>query len=175
MTEFIAWLSRIFSSWRPWIVVPPWEIAVRVRLGKNAVALPPGPHFRIPFIDVLVCVNTRLRITTCPPVTLGKPNGRVAVRKASAGYTIVDPVAALLYYNTTDSAVDSMLQAEVAKMTTAEDCLNSMRETFGSHGIRIEFVRFVEDAEMRAFRLLSSDWSVNGNGLGQQSGARHEF
>ena len=175
MSEFIAWLSRLFSSWRPWIVVPPWEIAVRVRLGKSAVALGPGPHFRLPLIDAIVCVNTRLRITTCPAVTLGKMNGRVTVRKASAGYTIEDPVAALCRYNTADGAVDSMLQAEVAKMSTVEDCLRSMRETFGPHGIRIEFVRFVEDAEARAFRLMQADWGVSSNGLGQQSAGRHEF
>lgn len=175
MSEFIAWLSRVFSSWRPWIVVPPWEIAVRVRLGKNAVALGPGPHFRLPLVDVVVCVNTRLRITTCPPVTHGTSNGRVLVRKASAGYTIDDPLAALSRYNSADGAVDSMLQAEVAKLTTAEECLASMRETFGTHGIRVEFVRFVDDAEVRAFRLMQADWGVSSNGLGQQSPSRQEF
>jgi hypothetical protein len=68
-----------------------------------------------------------------------------------------------------------MLQAEVAKITSADECLESMRQTFGPHGISVEFVRFVDDAEVRAFRLMQADWGVSSNGLGQQSAGRQEF
>jgi hypothetical protein len=97
------------------------------------------------------------------------------VRKASAGYFIEDPIAALFRYNAADSALESMLQAEVAKLTSADDCLVAMRAEFQPHGIRVEFVRFVEDAEVRVFRLIQSDWNVSSNGLGQHSAARQEF
>lgn len=50
MQQFIAWLSGVLNSWKFWIVIAPWEVGVRIRLGRKAVALGPGLHLRIPWV-----------------------------------------------------------------------------------------------------------------------------
>lgn len=176
MAEFIAWLSRFFSSWKVWIVVPPWEIAVRVRLGRSAVALHPGPHLRLPLLDQIVSVNTRLRITTSPPSTVpGEVHGFVRLRRAMAGFVIEDPLTAILRFNSPTSAVDSLLQSATRGGLTEMAALASLRETLEPHGIHVEFVRFVDDAEVRAFRLIQTDWGVTSDGRGEHAMPRQEF
>jgi len=104
--QLIAWLGRFFGSWKPWIIVSPWNIAVAVRLGKSARALHPGPHFRIPGIDQITLVNTRLRVATTPPSTMKDERpGYSRVRRAIVGYLIHDPLAAIAAYNNPEAAV----------------------------------------------------------------------
>lgn len=176
MAEFIAWLSRVFSGWKLWIVVPPWEIAVRVRLGKTATALQPGPHLRLPLLDHITNVNTRLRVTTCPPITVAtETRGFIRQRKALAGYIIADPLLAMQRFNSPMSAVDSLLQSASLNATTEEEAAERLRRDVAPHGISVEFVRFVDNAEMRALRVVQGDWGVSSDGRGQHDGHRAEF
>lgn len=58
------WLSQIFGFFKQfqfWVVIAPWEAGLRVRLGSNSVVLPPGPHLRLPFVDRIFVLPTRLR------------------------------------------------------------------------------------------------------------------
>lgn len=160
MNELLQALSRFFSSWKCWVVVAPWEIGVRVRLGHISKGLGPGPHFRIPLLDQVTLVNTRLRISTAPSVTISaagpaaRANGKVRTIAAVMGYRIVDPNLAMLRYSHPDSAVLSLAQAEIARGAAAEAVLQNLNAAFGEHGIEIEFVRYVEDVEAKAYRIL---------------------
>jgi len=160
VNQFFEWLSKFVSSWKFWIVVPPWDIGVRVRLGKNATALAPGPHLRIPFVDALMLVNTRLRVASTPPVTLGGENGKSRVISAVIGYRVKDPLVSLLHFEQPDIAVQAYVQAELAKLIDAKECEESMRKEFDKAGIEIEFVRYAEDVEVQTFRLLQNGWNL---------------
>jgi len=161
MNELLQALSRFFSSWKFWIVIAPWEIGVRVRLGRIARSLTPGPHLRIPLLDEITLVNTRLRISTAPAVTIPSANGKVRMITPSVGYRIWDPERAMLRYSHPGIAVLSLAQAEITGGATADAAHKALSELFAASGIAIEFVRYVEDVEVRAYRLLNGTWVLH--------------
>lgn len=160
MNQLFEALSHFFSSWKFWVIVAPWEVAVRIRLGRVAASLAPGPHWRIPFLDEITIINTRLRVSSAPPVTVAGTNGRVRVVTATVGYRIADPNRAMLRYTHPDLAILSLVQAEMASGFTAEVALANLCASLGEGGIAVEFVRYVEDVEVRALRLLNYAWSI---------------
>lgn len=161
MNQLLEWLSHLFQSWKFWIVVAPWESGVRIRLGRVARNLAPGPHWRIPFLDQITLINTRLRIASTPPVTMPAGPGKVRMTSATVGYRIADPNAAMLRYSHPETAVLSLTQAEIASGVKAELAFERMRTALGGHGIAVEFVRYVEDVEVRAYRLLNNHWGLS--------------
>lgn len=166
MQEILAWLSRLFDSWKFWIVIAPWEIGVRVRLGKLATAMMPGFHFRIPFIDAITLVNTRLRIDGTPPITVGAiGSNRTRYISATVGYRVADPLKAMLKFGLPYSAIISRAQGDIASTLDEQKTLDSLRSYFnGDSGIVIDFVRFVESVEVRTYRLINgSAWIATGH------------
>ena len=158
VNQFAEWIARIVAAWKFWIVVPPWEVGLRVRLGSNAVRLDPGPHWRIPFVDVVLLVNTRTRVTTIPPVTLRQPEG-VKCMTAVVGFRIHNPLVAVQTYEHPAIAVQGMAQAEIAKDQTAEQVQEALSIAFKSC-ITIEFIQYTEDVEVPGLRLLQGTWTV---------------
>jgi hypothetical protein len=110
MDQFLAWLSRMFDTWKFWIVISPWEIGVRVRLGKNATAMSAGFHFRVPFVDAITLVNTRLRIDGTPPVTVhGSAPNLTRYISATVAYRVSDPLKAMLNFGIPQAVVVSKM------------------------------------------------------------------
>lgn len=162
MNQFLEWLSSFFGSWKFWVVVAPWDIGVRVRLGKNAIPLQPGVHWRIPFVDDIVSVNTRLRQATAPPVTVSGNNGRALSRvlTANIAYRVTDPVLAMMTYTNVTNALLMLLQAEVLDYADPDVICRRMNEMVGSKGIEVMSVRYVENVEVRTLRLLQNQWQL---------------
>ena len=165
MNQLLEWFSKFFSSWKFWVVISPWDVGVRVRLGKNAVALSPGPHFRMPIIDNIAIVNTRLRITTTPPATVqGNGNGKSKVVSVTIGYKISAPILAMLHFEHPSIAIQSYAQALIAKLSDVDVCLNELRLYFRSTGIEIEFVKFVTNVEVFTVKLLQNERDITSEG-----------
>ncbi len=113
-----TWLTTIFHAMSQplkwWVVVAPWEQGIRVRLGKEAIVLNPGMHFRIPFLDRIYVQSIRLRIVTSSSHTVStldkkavtlKLAVRFAIRDIKQLYlSISDPEATLLNYISTLAA-----------------------------------------------------------------------
>lgn len=155
MNQFFEWISKGVSSLRCWIVIPPWEAAIRVRLGKNAKALQPGLHLRLPFIDVIMLVNTRLRVTTAPPTSTTHDN-RTRVTRVTVGYCVHDPLRAIKCFTHPDVVVKA--QAQALAKGTEEECLRGLREAFDNTGVRIEFARYVDDVHVPGLRIIQNQW-----------------
>jgi hypothetical protein len=166
MQEFLAWLSRILDSWKFWVVIAPWELGVRIRMGKNATSLRPGPHFRIPFIDAITLVNTRLRIDGTPPVTVsGSAANATRYISATVGFRISDPLKAMLKFGAPGPVVVSKTQGEIAVTRDESKVTQALKAYFDADsGISIEFVKFVEDVEVRTYRLINGNsWIASGH------------
>lgn len=73
-----------------WLVVEPWERAVRVRAGKRVTLLGEGVHFRIPFVDVVYIHNTRRMVSYLSAQTISSLDGKVYSVSASISYEIAD-------------------------------------------------------------------------------------
>jgi hypothetical protein len=152
-------IGKFLSSWKPWVVVAPWERGVRVRLGKTAVQLEPGFHLRIPVLDRVLLVNTRLRVTTSAQVTIaGSSATKVRVRMANIGFSIVNPLAAIERYNSPQHAICALVQAEMSAGLDADRVRAAVESKVAGSGIVIEFLRYQDDVEIRAYRLLQGTW-----------------
>jgi regulator of protease activity HflC (stomatin/prohibitin superfamily) len=173
MPPLLEWLSSLLSQWKAWIVVPPWDVGLRVRLGKNAVALGPGIHFRIPFIDDITLINTRMRIVGTPPVTIDGEGNRVRMIKASVGMRIVDPLKAMMQFSDPHSVLQSRAQALLADEPTAQACRDQLRQIFEPYGIEIDFVSFVENVHARALRLMQEQWGPQSSELATANQKRY--
>ena len=157
MNQLFEWLTKAFSSWKFWIVVPPWDTGVRVRLGKNAVKLAPGPHFRVPFIDHIVLINTRQRITTIPPVTLSTENGQARCIRAVVAYRIAEPLIAILKFEWPEQTVQGFTQAAIARGGSTESVKAELEQYLSNTGVLIEYVQFTENVEAPTLRLLQGE------------------
>lgn len=159
MNSVLEYLSRIISQWKFWVIVPAWDIGVRTRLGKTITKLTPGPHFRIPLLDEVVLVNTRQRVTSTACVTLrGTKPGHAIVKSASIGYRIVDPVRAVMRYSAMDTTLICLVQAELTTLRETSHIEDRLRAELSAHGVEVDFVRLVEDVEVRTIRMLNDTW-----------------
>jgi regulator of protease activity HflC (stomatin/prohibitin superfamily) len=164
VNQLLEWISRLFGSWKFWVVIAPWDIGIRVRLGKKAARLDPGPHWRIPFFDEVTLVNTRLRISGTPPITIQGENGKCRTITLSVGFFIRDPLLAVMQFDYPATAVQGYAQAQAARLVPEEECMDELQAVFETAGVEIAFVRYVEDVEAQTIRLLQNSWSVHAGG-----------
>jgi hypothetical protein len=90
MSELVQAILRFLRSLKIWVIVSPWEQAVRVRRGKLVTVLNAGLHVKIPILDVVYVQSTRLRFTSCDRQTLTTLDGKTVTCAAAIGYEIAD-------------------------------------------------------------------------------------
>lgn len=83
-STFAEWFRSTLESAKFWFMVNPWERAVRVRAGRWSKQIEPGAYFRIPFVDTVTLINTRLRITSTPSITITTMDGKTVTMALEA-------------------------------------------------------------------------------------------
>lgn len=115
-------LVRQFGNlFRWWVVVAPWEQAIRVRLGKHVTLLGPGVYLRIPGVDQVYRQSVRRRFSNLPTQTISTKDGRALTISGAIGYHIQD-IGRL--YDTLHHAEDTLqseVMAVVARQIRARD------------------------------------------------------
>lgn len=169
MSSLFDWLSSLFRGVRFWVVIQPWERAVHVRLGKRERVLGPGVHLRIPLADEVTVVNTRLRIAPVPCQTISTLDGKAVTVGAVVGFRVVDPLKAMRALQAPERACAAYVQALIARHLSSRqwaeiavpgleaDALAGL-DGFGGGGLAYDFVRVVDFAAVRTFRLLQEQW-----------------
>jgi len=107
MLAILKYLAQAFT-W--FVVVAPWEQAIRVRLGKHVRKLDAGFYVRIPFVDRVFKQSTRRRLGLIRPQTLTTADGHIITCAGAVGYAIGDLVK---LYDTLESPNDT-IENEVA-------------------------------------------------------------
>ena len=82
--------AKVGGLFRWWVVVAPWEQAVRVRLGKRATLLHPGLHLRIPGLDRVYRESVRLRTVDLGLQTISTTDGKTVTLSGFIRYKVVD-------------------------------------------------------------------------------------
>lgn len=85
MLAFIKQFAQAFS-W--FVVVAPWEQALRVRLGKHIRKLDAGIYLRVPFMDRIFKQSIRRRLSLIRPQTLTTADGKVITCTGAVGFSI---------------------------------------------------------------------------------------
>jgi SPFH domain/Band 7 family protein len=161
ISQLVDALRSLFGASLPWIVVPPWCVGVRVRLGKRATRLEPGFHFRIPLLDQIQLVNTRRRFASSNPVTVaGERPGHVRVRSAVCGFTVTDPLLAVLAFDHPEQALSAMLLSIASSCGDSAVAAGTLNAKLEGCGIRIDSIEYGEDVEVRALRIMNGNFYV---------------
>lgn len=163
---------RAAVTW--WVMVAPWEQAIRVRFGKNVTLLAPGVHLKYPVIDRVYSQTTRLRVSMMHSQTLTTSDGKPVTIAVNLGYKIAD---LLKVYNTLHSAESSLAAITVGAVgeyivnSLAVDCtpaalmffvqekVNARLEEFGFSDVEISVQTF---AFVKTYRFITGDghaWS----------------
>lgn len=167
-----TWLTTIFHAMSQplkwWVVVAPWEQGIRVRLGKEALKLDPGLHFRIPFLDRIYVQSIRLRIITSGIRTFSTSDNKVvnvnlgirfAVRDIKQLYsTIADPEKTLLNHI-------SSLAAKYVFKTSGKDLSPKDLQDYidtsmvdDNWGLCDVSAHVIDFAITRTYRLIGNDY-----------------
>ena len=175
----MAWLTQLLTAFsKPfkwWIVIAPWERGLRVRLGKTATTLIPGPHWRIPFLDRVYVQSIRLRTIMETNQTLSTKDGKVVTLSFAVRFIIND--VAKLYqsvYNP-ETTMGTIVMSSVAQHVgetmacdlTAlqiEQAVNANLDEVRGWGIGEVGFSVTGFAFTRTYRILNSDYRV-GAGL----------
>lgn len=171
-------IINFFRQFIFWVMVEPWEQAMRVRLGKHVKLLKPGVHFRVPYMDTVHKQSSRYRTAICPSQTLTTKDGHTVVCSFAVGYALAD-IQKL--YNTMHSASDTITQtvasfvADQVTITNKEglravdisrELTVRLADDFQKYGLKEVSVRLQDFAFIKAFRLIqdqrySMDMGIN--------------
>lgn len=176
METFTALLRQIGQLLDWWVIVAPWEQALRVRGGRRVRCLPPGVHLKIPFVDTVYVQSVRLRIAALSMQTVMTADRLPLTVAGALGYTVVD-IEKL--YRTLHHAHDTL--TTMAMMALAESVAKKRAEDltpesiaaaataaidFAQYGLGDASVRVTDFAITRTFRLISdARWGAYGDSL----------
>lgn len=161
-------LADAFKSvFKIWFVLPPWNQAVRVRLGKHVERFEGGIHLFIPFLDQVFIQSVRLRAMHIPSQTITTSDSKTITICGSLSYRIKD---ILKLYQTIHQPEDTLAQhtmgilsdymathslAECAPSVVCRHVNNSLSlERYGLAGVKFFLTDF---AVVRTFRLIDGD------------------
>lgn len=159
-----------------WVVISPWEQAVRVRLGKQIKVLDAGVHLRIPFADIVYLQSTRLRLTLLPTQTLITKDGKALTVAGNVGYTIDNILKLYMSLHHAQDTLVAMAQQAIASSVcrSSSDVLSpdalgkaaSESLNFESYGLGEAQVNITDFAFVRTYRLISDQrWGGAGDYL----------
>jgi regulator of protease activity HflC (stomatin/prohibitin superfamily) len=164
----MTWIAQIFAFFREfqvWIVVAPWEQALRIRGGKVAHPLGPGLHFKIPFVDKIYVMSVRARTVMDNGQTLTTKDGKSVTLSLAVTYSIIDLHKLFMSVSNPESTLLNQAQILMAnifaetdsselRMTILIDKLNEVatKIDWGLGDIKIGLTNF---AMIRAYKLIN--------------------
>lgn len=166
MSAFFDWLMSFFREFKILAIVLPWERAIRVRLGNRVTIWEPGWHIRLPFIDELQVLNTRLRIASAGSQTLTTIDGHALTVGVTIGFSIRDPALAMLRMHHPEACCSCLATSVVAELVAGATRDGLRPAAIEAHvlsklqlepGYDFEFVRVTDFAYARTYRILNEN------------------
>ncbi len=157
-------IGRVFI----WLfIIEPWEMSIRVRLGKRTDVMGPGFHLRIPFIDTVYTQHIRVRAVGIASQTVSTSDGHTVTFAGSLRYKVGDILS--MYQNVhsprdtinqvvrglvTDYVVDNTLVNCAPRKITDHVNENLKLTEFGLE----DYSFFLTDfAKVKTYRLINGD------------------
>jgi regulator of protease activity HflC (stomatin/prohibitin superfamily) len=116
--NFLSSIFGFFKSFQFWVVVAPWELGLRIRLGKTAVVLRPGPHIRIPFLDRMYVQPTRLRTISGIAQTVTTKDVKAFTVGTAVMYQIADILKLHMAVANPESSLLNLIYGVISKIVT---------------------------------------------------------
>lgn len=166
-------LDYLLSYFKFWIIIQPWESAIKVRLGNKVTHLPKGLHFKFPYIDSIYKQENRLRVLEMSIQTLTSKDLKTVSVCSSLGYSITDIE---LLYNTLyhpEATISNMAMSEVSDFVfnsvlddvtprSIEEAVMSKLNA-ANYGLKFEYFKLTNFAVVKTYRLIQDQsWTNNG-------------
>ncbi len=181
MNQLVEAILRFLRNFKLWVIVSPWEQAVRVRLGKTVHVLETGPHLRLPLIDVIYVQSTRLRFTTLDRQTITTKDRIVVTVAGSVGYEIVNLERLYRTVHHAEDTIRQIARGAVAEFLGQQDAAGLTVEKLSEkisescdlsmYGLKTVQVIITDFATVRTYRLIG-DYAAgyqNGSALSTES------
>lgn len=177
METFTALLKQIGQIFTWWVMVAPWEQALRVRAGRHVKRLTPGVHLRIPFLDTVHVQSVRLRLATMSMQTVMTRDRRALTVAGALGYAVgnIEQLYQTLHHaedtltNLSMTAVAECAALEDADALTPEKLARLSTEALAfttKYGLVDVSIRITDFAFLRTYRLVSDTrWGTHGDTL----------
>ena len=168
MSFFSEFFAQLGGAFKWWIVVAPWEQAVRVRGGKHASLLGPGIHFRIPGLDWISRESVRLRTIDLGLQTISTLDGKTVTTSGYIRYKVGNLLKVMnSFHHPEDTLVDEAMGAiadhitvrELADLTPRGVGAAATAALGGTDGCGLTAleVKITDFASVRTYRLLQDD------------------
>ena len=159
-------IERISDLFKWWVVVAPWERAIRVRCGNRVVEFGAGIHIRVPIIDRFYVQSVRLRTIDTQAQTVTTCDGHALTFSGVIQYSITDLMRLYDTLHQPDdtiidvaSAVASQYVSERTRQEISPEGLGAYvtyRMDLGGYGLDGGAFKVVDFAFVRTYRLLSA-------------------
>ena len=172
LEKLIELLSNWWSQISPVVIVPIYEEAVLLRVGKFLKILKPGLHFKIPLFDEVISQHVVVTTISLPAQSLYTKDKQNIVCKGVIKYRIADVKIFLLEVYDAQDAISDMTQSIIKKIITSaslEECIDpeidnlltkKVRVEARKWGVDVQQVTLTDIAPIRSFRLMN-DTVVN--------------
>lgn len=168
--EFLQW---IFDAMKFWVIIQPWESALRVRLGKHIKKLSGGIYFRVPYLDSIYVQENRLRVCSMSMQTLTSKDAHTITIEGSVGYTISDIEKLYETLYRPETTIANIVKSEIADFvfkTNAVDILPEHLEkvvleklNIEDYGLTFQYFKVSNFALVRTYRLIQDQsWTSEG-------------
>lgn len=184
MSGVFDYLARLLGGMAFWVVVLPWQQALRVRAGRYVRRLQPGIYLKLPILDTVKVESIRRRTSTAPVQTLSTADGVTVTVAAVIGYAIGDLEK---LYTSLHHAEDTIIQTAQGAIACAVFALRRheiepeglsllvnrlLVDAFTSYGLVDVTVQITDFAFVRAFRLINDQRWSHGAALDTQDRPR---
>ena len=159
-----SFLSKIFT-W--WVIVTPWEKAIRLRMGKYKTVLGTGIHLKVPVIDIIIQRNMRMRVCALSVQTMTTRDNKTLTLAGTVGYSIEN--LELLYdtLHHAEDTIQNLVMSAIAQYIHTHDAVNCSPEKvedstsqsvdLAKYGLNNVRVRITDFAFVRTYRLIKDE------------------
>jgi regulator of protease activity HflC (stomatin/prohibitin superfamily) len=184
MTGVLDYIARLLGGVAFWVVVLPWQQALRVRAGAHVRVLTGGIYFKIPIFDVIQVESVRRRTSMVPTQTLSTADGHTVTVAAVIGYAIGDVERLYRSLHHAEDTIVQTAQGEIASDVAGRArsdvepeqlgraISRRMADVFADYGLVDVEVRITDFAYVRAIRLIQDTRWFHGRVLDTQGGSR---
>jgi len=163
-------LDYILNVFKFWIIIQPWEQAVRTRFGKNKKVIYAGTHFRIPFMDNFYIQCVRLRVANLPMQNLTTKDLKTITLNGSIGYEIKDIGVLYSTMYEPEATISSIAMGAIADYIYAHsseniDILDIEKSVLKSldldkYGIFVSYYKLINFAVVKTYRLIQDQSQI---------------
>lgn len=164
INEIINSINAFFTNVRPWVMVTPWEQALRVRFGKYTKILHAGFHIRIPVFDQFHIQSIRTRISTLERQTVTTKDNKIVTLSAQIEYSIenIEKLYRTLHHaeDTIRNAIkfniaDYIFSKDFLECIPSEICSSVLNSTdFRKYGILLTGISITDFAFTQTYRFI---------------------